>query len=354
MSNERPNLISSQEAHAPKIQLCLAFCPKSTTKEEIENKYNLSSSLDAKLNSFRNEINDYLSVPGTPLDPTKRLILYDWIQQVCASHGYTRDTYHSTCTLIDVYLSKVGTIPLQRFQLLGVTALLIASKNEEVKFLTPDRLAEMTADACTGNEIKEFEREMLKTLKWKIQFPNLAIWGNIVSKAWDNFILETRDRREIWPFFRNDNIYQNFLFKNMFLILDAIAMDYCHLTYNEKKLSTALAYLLIGLTTHCFSMQDILNGLSNFVPTQAYYLLNEVFNYFSQTKFNIQLASLRDEIEYVALFFDIIFQYNDSPFQGSSDEERLQFQTINRKNIEGLSRVWARRMEIQRNLQQGN
>ena len=332
------------------------FIPKYTSMDQINQNFNLLYFLDRKTEHLRTLISDYMSVPGTPLNIKKRVILLSWMQDFCATNGFKRDTFHSASILVDVYMSKVKVIDMNKYQLLGATAMLIAMKNEEVEFLPIDHFSSSTAGACSSEDIRDFEKQMIKTLSWKVQYPNLAYWANLITKEWDTFVLDNPNLRDSFHLFRNDAQLGYSLFKNLFLFLDVMTLDYIHLKYNEKKLCLSLCYLLLGLSLQCFSLDNILHGLSNIQPNGSFYTFNTVFNFFIKLRFNLELDDLRNEIEYSVLFFDIYYDYNESHFaaRAETEEERLQLQTKNKHFIESIKKVWDRREAINENPFQPN
>jgi hypothetical protein len=64
------------------------------------------------------------------LEPSMRTILVDWIMEVCYQFRFKRNTFHMSVMLIDVYMSNTCNLPTNLLQLIGVTCLCIASKNE--------------------------------------------------------------------------------------------------------------------------------------------------------------------------------------------------------------------------------
>ena len=60
-----------------------------------------------------------------------RLILIDWMMEVCQEFTLKRETFHAAVYYVDLYLSKI-VCTIDNLQLLGAASLLIASKLEEV------------------------------------------------------------------------------------------------------------------------------------------------------------------------------------------------------------------------------
>ena len=75
----------------------------------------------------------YLSGQFQPqLNVRMRAILIDWMIEVCQEFRLKRETLHYAVNFVDRYLSKVAEVRRGSLQLVGVTALFIASKIEEI------------------------------------------------------------------------------------------------------------------------------------------------------------------------------------------------------------------------------
>jgi hypothetical protein len=83
-----------------------------------------------KLRSLRN---DYM-IYNQQFDPMKRIILLDWIMDVCNSLGFKRSTYYLSVVLFDLFMTKINNVQVTKLQLIGVCCLILASKSE-VKYL---------------------------------------------------------------------------------------------------------------------------------------------------------------------------------------------------------------------------
>ena len=64
-----------------------------------------------------------------------RAILFDWMQEVATEFTLKRETYHYAINYVDRYLTVIVNIKKWKLQLVGVTAMYIASKME-VQFPT--------------------------------------------------------------------------------------------------------------------------------------------------------------------------------------------------------------------------
>lgn len=115
----------------------------------------------------QNRPSEYLSKQPN-ITPQMRAVLFDWLSEVSQEFVLKRQTVHFAYNYIDRYLTKATEPPIvrTRFQLVGVTALWIAAKVEEI---FPPRIRDFalsTDGACSEQDILAFEQEMIKHLDW--------------------------------------------------------------------------------------------------------------------------------------------------------------------------------------------
>lgn len=60
-----------------------------------------------------------------------RVMLVDWMMEVCDEFGLYRETFHLAATFVDLYLSR-KECPIDRLQLLGAAGMMLACKMEEI------------------------------------------------------------------------------------------------------------------------------------------------------------------------------------------------------------------------------
>ena len=89
-----------------------------------------------------------------------RSILIDWLVEVHLKFELVPESLYLTVTLIDRYLDK-EQVNSQKLQLVGVTAMLIACKYEEIYPPIVRDFVYITDNAYTKEEILEMERKML-------------------------------------------------------------------------------------------------------------------------------------------------------------------------------------------------
>ncbi|ELT87331.1 hypothetical protein CAPTEDRAFT_150088 [Capitella teleta] len=115
--------------------------------------------------------------PG--LQPRMRAILLDWLIEVCEVYRLHRETFYLATDFIDRYLSITEGVEKQQLQLMGITALFIAAKLEEIYPPKIGEFAYVTDGACTDDCILEQELVMLKALKWDLSPMTPNSWLNI-------------------------------------------------------------------------------------------------------------------------------------------------------------------------------
>lgn len=72
----------------------------------------------------------YFDKKQTQVTWIMRAILFDWMMEVCMEFTLKRETFHYSLNYVDRYLSSVPNIQKWELQLVGVTAMYIASKVE--------------------------------------------------------------------------------------------------------------------------------------------------------------------------------------------------------------------------------
>lgn len=118
----------------------------------------------------------YLPIPNymdtqNDINEKMRGILNDWLIEVHLKYKLVPDTMYLTINLIDRYLSKKKVLRT-KLQLVGVTAMFIASKYEEIFPPEAKDFVYITDNACNKKELLNMEIDMLTTLNFDITFPS--------------------------------------------------------------------------------------------------------------------------------------------------------------------------------------
>ncbi|PKY05218.1 A/B/D/E cyclin [Aspergillus campestris IBT 28561] len=119
-----------------------------------------------------------------------RGILVDWLIEVHTRFRLLPETLFLAVNLIDRFLSA-EVVALDRLQLVGVAAMFIASKYEEVLSPHVANFSHVADETFSDKEILDAERHILATLEYNMSFPNPMNFLRRISKA-DNYDIHTR------------------------------------------------------------------------------------------------------------------------------------------------------------------
>lgn len=172
-----------------------------------------------------------------------------------------RVTYYLAIDYVDRFINATDVIFKNHLQLLGITALFIAAKIEEIY---PPKLAELayvTDGACTESEMLIKEMGVLMKLTWDVQpitcigwlmlYLQLACHGNVR----DN-LTELQNPNP------NDFIYPQFsphLFMTACMLLDLCSLDDGMLKYNYSMVATSVVYYVLNREKALFVSGNSIN-----------------------------------------------------------------------------------------------
>lgn len=152
---------------------------------------------------YAHEIFDYLlnlepaSLPNPDymdhqdeLEWKTRSILVDWLIEVHTRFHLLPETLFLAINIIDRFLSE-KVVQLDRVQLVGITAMFIASKYEEVLSPHVGNFKHVADNGFSESEILSAERFILQTLEYDLSYPNPMNFLRRISKA-DNYDIQTR------------------------------------------------------------------------------------------------------------------------------------------------------------------
>ena len=164
----------------------------------------------------------------TDINASMREILIDWLIEVHLKFKLLPETLYLTVNLIDRYLEK-RNILRNKLQLVGVTAMLIASKYEEIYPPIVTDFVYITDNAYDKSEILEMEESMLKHLEFSVHF--------------------TSPYRFLERFFYLKGSSETERFAAQFLV-EGCLIHYPMLKYNSSVLAAGALYLASKL---CYS-----------------------------------------------------------------------------------------------------
>ena len=154
-----------------------------------------------------------------------RAILIDWLIDVHLKFNFKQETLYITIYIIDTYLS-LEKIERCNFQLLGVTALFIACKQNEILFRKLNEYVYITDNAYTENDIRKMENKILHILDFNILFPSSLTFYEIL--------------------FNKLNLYKD---KKIFnfgeFIMESFYLDENNLKYSPSTIACAIGYIVM-------------------------------------------------------------------------------------------------------------
>ncbi|KAK9893662.1 hypothetical protein P389DRAFT_184454 [Cystobasidium minutum MCA 4210] len=127
----------------------------------------------------------------TEIEWPMRSTLIDWLLQVHMRYHMLPETLWITINIVDRFLSS-RIVSLVKLQLVGITAMFVAAKYEEIMAPSVDEFVYMTENNYSREEILKGERILLQCLDFKISnYCSPYSWVRRISKA-DDYDIQTR------------------------------------------------------------------------------------------------------------------------------------------------------------------
>ncbi|XP_010480987.1 PREDICTED: cyclin-A3-3-like [Camelina sativa] len=117
-------------------------------------------------------LHDYIEKVQQDVTPSARGVLVDWLVEVAAKYNLGSETLYLTVSHIDRFLS-LKTLNMQRLQLVGVSAMLIASKYEERSRPKVEDFCYITANTYTKQDVLKMEEDILLALQFELGRPTI-------------------------------------------------------------------------------------------------------------------------------------------------------------------------------------
>ena len=226
-------------------------------KYNIENIQNVNEYMDEILENLlieeknmKYEINPNYFEYQKEINRKMRSILIDWLIDVHNKFNYKEETLYIAIYLMDSYLSK-KYLRRNRFQLLGITSLLIASKFNEIYFRRVEDCAFITDNAYSVDDIKNMEEDISETLHFNFLVPSCLSFFEIICKKVG--LSEDKDKFKFGEF-----LIQTFL------------MDFHSLNYSYSSIACTCCYIVMKFYKMS-NYQDCYNS-------KFYNIKNEIMN----------------------------------------------------------------------------
>ena len=212
---------------------------------------------------------DYAPDPGyltrqPHLNARMRAVLLDWMFEVGQEYGLKRDTLHFSINYVDRFLSRQEN-PVQRheLQLVGVTALWIASKMEEILPPPVADFAAATDGGCSVSQILQMEGRMLQSLDWDLipctafAFANLylQLLSALARRRYHRTMTQTFDDQKPWMI---STLVPAVQLNRVMEVLDLAVLDIDSLCFPPSVLAaTAVLSLVERAQSDIFSARDV-------------------------------------------------------------------------------------------------
>lgn len=259
---------------------------------------------------------NYFGTKQPDMTWTMRVILLDWMMEVCNDFTFKRQTYHMAVNYVDRFLSSYYNVPKNKLQLLGVVSLYVASKLEEIY---PPKLQDF---ALVGHdygpeEIKDFEEILLKTLKFRLNPCVITFWADWMMFQWDMMIEEKEGvpesllmnfSHESLQFKQtNENSYK--LFREFYQLIDCAILDAKSILYDFKLIVLSFLCLILWGTVNKIELKSVQKRFSEmfFDDHQGFHKLMQEF---LKRANNCNLESLKTTIEFCSVFLGLDLEYD--------------------------------------------
>jgi len=155
----------------PQDQVAVASA-EAAVSEDPQKVSEYSRDIFAKMKSMecRSGLSPAYMEKQTDVNAKMRPILVDWLVEVHMKYKMRRETLFLTVSITDRYLS-VRVVPRRKLQLVGVSALFIAAKFEEIHPPEVKELAYITDNAYTTPSIMNMEVSILNALNFSVCDP---------------------------------------------------------------------------------------------------------------------------------------------------------------------------------------
>ncbi|XP_056135368.1 G2/mitotic-specific cyclin-B2-like [Lampris incognitus] len=158
---------------------------------------------------------------GYKINGRMRAVLVDWLIEVHANFQLLQETLYLTVAVFDRFL-QVHPNAQQKLQLVGVTAMFLASKYEEMDCVDVGDLAYVTDNSFSNAQILEMERVIFRQLNFNLGRPLPIHFLRRASKA------------------SNSNVETHILAK---YLMELTLLDYDMVHYRPSEIAAASLYL---------------------------------------------------------------------------------------------------------------
>ncbi|XP_040009446.1 G2/mitotic-specific cyclin-B2-like isoform X2 [Xiphias gladius] len=167
------------DASMKEEELCQAFSEALLSVQDVDEQ---DADLPQLCSEYVKDIYNYLHLlevqqavranymQGYEITERMRALLIDWLVQVHSRFQLLQETLYLTVAVLDRFL-QVQPVSRRKLQLVGVTAMLVACKYEEMYAPEVGDFAYITDNAFTKSQILEMEQLVLRSLNFQLGRP---------------------------------------------------------------------------------------------------------------------------------------------------------------------------------------
>ena len=220
-----------------------------------------------------------------------RSILIDWIVEVQEVFQLNHETIYQSVKIVDLYLSKCAVLKSE-LQLLGCTAMFIASKYDERVSHSLESFVFVCDKACTKKDVIRMEKQILNLLSFDIGMPLSYRFLRRFARVSHHPIRQHKFFRMIFKlFFLLSTQCARFTMEMLTFsryILEMTLMEYDFVTELDSKM--AAASLLLAIKSKAdINVSWVNEGL---ICLYSYYLIK---NFFCRTRHSSSTVTIRSK-----------------------------------------------------------
>lgn len=178
------------------------------------------------------------------LTPAMRVVLLDWVMEVSTEFLLKRETTHLAMRMVDEFTQCKPAIAKSDYQLVGVAAILVACKFEEVFVPKLADLELCTNRAYLTTQIRTMERQLLIQTRWRVLGATHAHWMTWAMTHWDEFNASIGGKKE--HTFKAATQQGYYLYREAMQVLDAVMLDYRHLKLPKNHIVACVLFLVLS------------------------------------------------------------------------------------------------------------
>ncbi|EAR94831.2 amine-terminal domain cyclin (macronuclear) [Tetrahymena thermophila SB210] len=283
---------------------------------EAETTYYIDYNIFSKSNQFNHQ---------------SRFILVDWMQRQCMKFYLKRETTHKAIYYFDLYFTKIQNIKEDRYYIIAIACIFIASKQEEIYPPSLNDILSGSQYASQKNLISQQEIEIIKCLKWKLNPITACYWMDLAMAQWDS-IQQVQSKSCIFFRKRDEQSYKRY--REAYQFLDFIILDSNKMKYSLRLITITSIYLVI-CKYYAINPEQPNNQIDQIFQQQSYLQMFQLnINLIKQCS-----KELNSFFTSLAYDFDYPNAIKQNNFNQKSYEEFLSFQSysqLNKQNLESL------------------